>query len=83
MDINNQSSINNQNRPEEFNKQLLQQIQRIRNINLFKESLIKLTQDEIEIGKKEIEWLQSEADKNAQIVSKDEIENKAAAIGQH
>lgn len=64
-------------------EKLVQQIQGIKNLIKFKEALYKLTGDEIEALNKDIVFLQGMAEENAIIVSKDEIENKAAGNGQH
>lgn len=65
------------------NYQLLTQIKGIRNLIAFKKALLQLTTDEIKQAEADIVFLQGKADETAQIVSKDEIENKAAETGQH
>lgn len=67
----------------EQKEQLVAQIKGLKNLITFKEAVYKLTADEIEGLKRDITFLQGMAEENAQIVSKDEIQNKAAENGQH
>lgn len=72
----------------EYNKKrVLEQITNIRNVITFKEALIKLTADEIEVSKKDIEFLQDkyhiEAENSQQTKLFVEQDIQPAANGQH